>query len=139
MPQGCGPDQPLEFAARLTDDTDAPLAQLTVMALPRGTLTLPADLEQTVSELSRVAGTHIDRAELDATLRVDGLPVAVIEYTATVDEPLAGYQATFIGDDPSTLVVLTFTTSIDTYATLRPQFIAIARTVKFAPSPTSGD
>lgn len=130
----------LELIAVLLDgdNPSASRGQLTVMVLPRGTLSLPAYLEQTAKTLSVVTAVHVGRAELDPTLRRDGLPVAVVEYTATLDDPLAGYQATFIGSDPSTLIVLTFTARIDQYATLRPQFIQIVRTVDLASPPAPG-
>ncbi len=133
-----GGGQTLELIALLTDEAGAPPAQLTVMVLPRGTLSLPAYLDQTAELLAQVATTRIERAELDPTLRGDGLPVAVIEYTADLDEPLAGYQATLIGGNPSTLVVLTFTTRIDAYIGLRPQFVRVVSAVDPASPSTPG-
>jgi hypothetical protein len=130
----------LELIAALpdADNPSASRGQLTVMVLPRETLSLPAYLEQTAKNLSVVTAVHIGRAELDPTLRRDGLPVAVVEYTSTLapDDLLAGCQATLIGRDPATLIVLTFTTRPDQYATLRPQFIQIARRVDLTPPHT---
>ncbi len=129
--------QPLELVAGLdaADAAAAPQAQLTVLALPRGGLTLGAYLDQTAAQIAAESGAAVDRAELDPTLRGDGLPAAVVEYTVTSDsgDPQAGYQATLVGGDPDTLIVLTFTARAAVYAELRPQFIEIVRRVELTP------
>jgi hypothetical protein len=91
----------------------------------------------TVTELDSIANTDVITAYVEPALGVGAFPASVIEYTAAptpantndTDESIAGLQIAFFGQDADTLIVLTFTTTIDRFDELRPEFLHIVRTV----------
>jgi hypothetical protein len=127
----------LELVALLpdTENIATPIAQVTVGVLPTFGLTLDDYLAATAAELNSIGNTEVLTAYIDSTLGVGTFPASVIEYTASpaaaaVDDPLiAGYQVAFFGHDADTLIVLTFTTTVDRFGELQPEFLHIVRTV----------
>ena len=120
-----------------------PVAQVTVSVLPAFGLTLDEYLAATSSELGEIANTDVLTAYIESTLGVGGFPASVIEYTATpspasdeiADERMAGLQVAFFGHDDATLIVLTFTTTVDRYPDLQPEFLDIVRTMTLEGTP----
>jgi hypothetical protein len=128
----------LELIALLPDEEQVtvPVAQVTVSVLPANGLTLEDYLAATEAQLNSIANTSVTDAYIEPTLGVDSFPASVIEYTAaptpaTTDnsEEMAGLQVAFFGSDANTLIVLTFTTTVDRFAELHPQFLHIVRTI----------
>lgn len=129
----------MELIALLPDDENLalPIAQVTVSVLPTYGLTLDDYVEATAAELTRIANTTVEAAYVEPSLGVEAFPAAVIEYTAAptpvagddADPPIAGMQVAFFGHDADALIVLTFTTSVERFADLQPEFMHIVRTV----------
>lgn len=134
--------QALELIAVLPagPQTPTPVAQLTVSVLPRAGLTPAAYLAATRAELARIPGTLIERAEVDWTLRNDGIPAVVIEYTtpgSSAQATIGGMQVALPSTEGAYFIVLTFTSALDDYARLQPQFRQIVRLVE--PDPAAQD
>jgi hypothetical protein len=126
----------LELVALLpdADSVATPIAQVTVGVLPTFGLTLDDYLDATATELNSIGNTEVLTAYIDSTLGVGTFPASVIEYTASPtagadDTLIAGYQVAFFGHDAETLIVLTFTTTVDRFGELQPEFLHIVRTV----------
>jgi hypothetical protein len=129
----------LELIALLPDAENLalPVAQVTVSVLPTHGLTLDDYVAATEAELTSIANTSVMTAHIDPMLGVGSFPASVIEYTAepqsgapnSDEKPIAGLQVAFFGHDAETLIVLTFTTTVDRFAELQPEFLHIVRTV----------
>jgi hypothetical protein len=129
----------LELVALLPDAENLalPIAQVTVSVLPTYGLTLDDYVAATEAELSSIANTSVQTAHIDPALGVGNIPASIIEYTAERSSsgangrgtPIAGLQVAFFGHDAETLIVLTFTTTVDRFADLQPEFLHIVRTV----------
>ena len=139
----------LELIALLPDDNNAstPIAQMTVSVLSARGLTLDGYLAATKAELNSIANTTVLTAQIEPALGVEGLPAAVIEYTAgkvadpstppaatptvdvDADDLVAGLQVAFFAENPDYLIVMTFTASTARYAELQPEFLHILRTI----------
>jgi hypothetical protein len=129
----------LELIALLPDDENGtlPVAQMTVSVLPTNGLTLDSYLEATASELNSIANTEVLTAYIEPALGVGAFPASVIEYTAApssatkndAEQEMAGLQVAFFGHDADTLIVLTFTTTVERFAGLQPEFLHIVRAV----------
>jgi hypothetical protein len=129
----------LELVALLPDEENAtlPVAQVTVSVLPTYGMTLDDYLAATAEELNSIANTNVLTAHIESTLGVGAFPASLIEYTAVPtpattsnsEHAMAGLQVAFFGNDANTLIVLTFTTTVDRFAELQPEFLHIVRTV----------
>jgi hypothetical protein len=129
----------LELVALLPDEENIalPVAQVTASVLPTYGMTLDDYLEATAEELNSIANTSVISAHIEPALGVGGFPASVIEYTAAptpsttddAEQSMAGIQVAFFGHDANTLIVLTFTTTVDRFVELQPQFLHIVRTV----------
>lgn len=131
-------EQALELVAILPGDGGgAPQAQLTVAVLPRAGLTLVAYLEATRHQFDLIAATQVQSAAIDRTVRDDGVSAVVVEYiTPGVDDgdaAIAGLQVALPSEGGDDFVVLTFTTTVDAFARLKPQFRDIVRLVQIEP------
>jgi hypothetical protein len=129
----------MELIALLPDDENLalPIAQVTVSVLPTYGLTLDDYATATAAELTRIANTSVQIAYIDPSLGVEEFPAAVIEYTALPtpasaengEEGIAGLQVAFFGQNAESLIVMTFTTTVDRFAELQPEFLRIVRTI----------
>ena len=129
----------LELLALLPDDENVtlPIAQMTVSVLPTYGLTLGDYAEATAAELTRIANTTVQSTRMEPSLGVGAFPASIIEYTAaptpatteSAEQSIAGLQVAFYGEDGASLIVLTFTTSVDHFAELQPEFLQIVRSV----------
>lgn len=129
----------LELIALLPDEENValPVAQMTVSVLPTNGLTLDGYLAATSTELNAIANTNVLTAYIDPALGVGAFPASVIEYSAAptpaggedTDESMAGLQVAFFGHDDDSIIVMTFTTTTERFAELRPEFLHIVRTV----------
>ena len=129
----------LELLALLpdADNLALPIAQMTVSVLPTYGLTLDDYATETAAELTRIVNTTVQSARVEPALGVGGFPASVIEYIAVptpaipenADQNMAGLQVAFFGHDGAALIVLTFTTTVDRFAELQPEFLHIVRTV----------
>jgi hypothetical protein len=129
----------LELIALLpdTENVTVPIAQVTVSVLPAYGLTLDDYLAATETELNNIANTGVISAHIEPSLGVGAFPAAVIEYTAAptpakeedAEQTIAGLQVAFFGQDDTTLIVLTFTTTTERFGELVPEFLHIVRTV----------
>ena len=117
-----------------------PRAQLTVSVLPTTDFTLDDYLAATTAELVNIATTQVQDTRIDMTLGPGGMPAARIEYTvarslgdnageASSSSDIAGLQVAFFGADAEQLIVLTFTTAADQFASLQAEFARIVRLV----------
>lgn len=129
----------LELVALLPDaeNVTMPVAQMTVSVLPTYGLTLDDYLAATTAELTNIANTNVLTSYIEPTLGVGSFPASVIEYTAVpssatgdnTEQSMAGLQVAFFGHDANTLIVLTFTTTVERLDELQPEFLHIVRTV----------
>lgn len=129
----------LELLALLPDGDNLalPIAQMTVSVLPTFGLTLDDYASATAAELTRIANTTVQSVHVEPSLGVGGFPASVIEYIAVptpatpenADQSMAGLQVAFFGHDGASLIVLTFTTAVDRFAELQPEFLHIVRSV----------
>jgi hypothetical protein len=129
----------MELIALLPDEENValPIAQVTVSVLPTYGMTLDDYATATSAELTRIANTSVQSAYIEPSLGVEEFPAAVIEYTATpspangdeAEQSIAGMQVAFFGNDAESLIVLTFTTTVDRFEELKPEFLHIVRSV----------
>lgn len=121
------------------NDSTMPVAQMTISVLPASGLTLDKYMTATQAELVGIANTTVLSAVIEPELGVGGFPASLIHYTAAsmptanplAEQEIAGLQVAFYGYTPETLIVLTFTTTIDRFAELEDQFLDIVRAVTF--------
>jgi hypothetical protein len=129
----------MELIAVLPDEENValPIAQVTVSVLPTYGMTLDDYATATSAELTRIANTSVQSASIEPSLGVDGFPAAVIVYTAAPspanggqpEQSIAGMQVAFFGHDAESLIVLTFTTTVERFDELQGEFLNIVHSV----------
>jgi hypothetical protein len=112
--------------ARLADVDDA---TVTVSAIARNGLTLKEYLNAAKDALI-ASGVQVHAANIDGSLRLDGLPVATMHYELATQE-LAGYQVVAYDASGAKLIVFTFTAPTTDYAGLLPKFHEVVHSTKF--------
>lgn len=103
-------------------------ASLIAVAVPRADLTLERYLAAAQAQLAAQPELTIASAQLEYSLRPDGIPVAVLQYTSAAAN-VDGYQVALLDESAEHLVLFTFTTPAGQLTSNLPDFQAIIRTL----------
>jgi hypothetical protein len=109
------------------DPTASPTSLIAV-ALPSTGLSLESYLADAQARLTAQPDVTVASAQLDYSLRTDGIPVAVLQYTVAASG-VDGYQVALLDDQAEHLVLVTFTTPAGQLATHLPDFQATIRSL----------
>ncbi len=101
---------------------------LIALAMPRTELTLERYLAAAQAQLATQPGVTIASAALEYSLRPDGIPVAVLQYTAAAAN-VDGYQVALLDEQAEDLVLFTFTAPAGQLTSNLPDFQAIIRSL----------